>query len=158
MKTIIRKGLFALCVSGVLVANAQAAEATSEKHAEAAVKYRQSLLQLVKSNIRPLGGMAKGAIPFDTEVMAKNSLRLEQLADMMEDYLLVDTRAYDVETGALDSLFENEADVKDKISAMQKAVANLRAVVEAGDESAYRSAIGDVGASCKSCHDKYLKD
>lgn len=141
-----------------MTGSAFAAEAVSEKHAEAAVEYRQSLFQLVKSNMGPLGGMAKGAIPYNEEVMMTNAVRLEQLADMMVDYLSVDTRKFDVDTGAKDAIWENFPNVEEKVSALKTAAANLQSVVEAGDESEYRSAIGNVGASCKSCHDDYKKD
>lgn len=141
-----------------MTGSALAAEAVSEKHAEAAVEYRQSLFQLVKSNMGPLGGMAKGAIPYNEEVMMTNAVRLEQLADMMVDYLSVDTRKFDVDTGAKDAIWENFPNVEEKVSALKTAAANLQSVVEAGDESEYRSAIGNVGASCKSCHDDYKKD
>ncbi len=138
--------------------SALAEEAVSQKHAEAAVEYRQSMFQLVRSNMGPLGGMAKGAIPYDEEVMMTNAVRLEQLADMMVDYLSVDTRKFDVETGAKDAIWENFADVEKKVSALKTAAVNLQSVVEAGDEGEYRSAIGNIGASCKSCHDDYKKD
>ena len=141
-----------------MTGSALAAEAVSEKHAEAAVEYRQSLFQLVKSNMGPLGGMAKGAIPYNEEVMMTNAVRLEQLADMMVDYLSEDTRKFDVDTGAKDAIWENFPNVEEKVSALKTAAANLQSVVEAGDESEYRSAIGNVGASCKSCHDDYKKD
>lgn len=139
-------------------ASASAAEAVSEKHAKAAVEYRQSLFQLVRSNMGPLGGMAKGAIPYNEEVMLTNAVRLEQLAEMMVDYLEVDTRKFDVDTAAKDALWENFSDVETKVAALQKASAHLQQVVKAGDEDAYRAAIGDIGASCKSCHDDYKRD
>lgn len=133
-------------------------EAVSQKHAEAAVEYRQSLYQLVKSNMGPLGGMAKGAIPYNEDVMMTNAVRLEQLADMMVDYLSVDTRKFDVKTGAKDAIWENFSDVEEKVSAMKTAAVNLQRVVDAGNKDDYRSAIGNIGASCKSCHDDYKVD
>ena len=132
--------------------------AMSAKHAKAATQYRQSIFQLVKSNMGPLGGMAKGALPFDESVMQTNAVRLEQLASMMADYLSVDTREYNVDTGAKDAIWENFSDVETKIAALNTAAQGLQTAVEAGDKSAYRNAIGKIGASCKSCHDDYKKD
>ena len=106
----------------------------------------------------PLGGMAKGALPFNESVMQTNAVRLEQLASMMADYLSVDTREYNVDTGAKDAIWENFSDVETKIAALNTAAQGLQTAVEAGDESAYRNAIGKIGASCKSCHDDYKKD
>ena len=150
-------GAVAACISSATFA-AEVKSASSEKHAKAATQYRQAIFQLVRSNMGPLGGMAKGALPFDESVMKTNAVRLEQLADMMSDYMSVDTREFSVETGAKDAIWENFSDVEKKIMALKAASQNLQTVVDAGDESAYRSAIGKIGASCKSCHDDYKKD
>lgn len=155
------KAIIAAATVGVVVSTSVAAdvtEASSEKHAKAATQYRQAVFQLVRSNMGPLGGMAKGALPFDESVMETNAVRLEQLADMMGDYLSVDTRKFDVETGAKDKIWNNFSDVETKVMALKTAAQGLQAAVKAGDESAYRGAIGQIGASCKSCHDDYKKD
>ncbi|GFD71264.1 c-type cytochrome [Alteromonas marina] len=155
------KAIIAVATAGVVVSTSVAAdvtEASSEKHAKAATQYRQAVFQLVRSNMGPLGGMAKGALPFDESVMETNAVRLEQLADMMGDYLSVDTRKFDVETGAKDTIWDNFSDVETKVMALKTAAQGLQAAVKAGDESAYRGAIGKIGASCKSCHDDYKKD
>lgn len=146
-----------LCCSLVSV-GVTAADAVSRKHAETAIEYRQSLFQLLKSNMAPLGGMAKGALPYDASVMQTNAMRIEQLAEMMTDYLRVDTRKFDVNTGAKDDLWDNFSDVTGKVDALKTAAIKLQSVAEAGNEDNYRAAIGDVGAACKSCHDDYKKD
>lgn len=135
-----------------------AREASSQEQAETAVKYRQSLYQLVRSNMAPLGAMAKGQIPYDTSVMQTNAVRLEQLADMMYDYLSVDTRNFTVDTAAKDAIWVNFGEVEGKIDALRTAAIQLQDAVEAGDESKYRAAIGKVGASCKGCHDSFKAD
>lgn len=155
-KTMIVAAAVSAVMSGSVMADVK--EASSEKHAKAATQYRQAVFQLVRSNMGPLGGMAKGALPFDESVMETNAVRLEQLADMMGDYLAVDTRKFDVETGAKDEIWENFSDVEEKVMALKTAAQGLQAAVNAGDESAYRGAIGKIGASCKSCHDDYKKD
>lgn len=157
-----RKSLLVAATVGAIMSSsafaAEVTEASSEKHAKAATQYRQAMFQLVRSNMGPLGGMAKGALPYDESVMQTNAVRLEQLADMMGDYLSVDTRKFDVETGAKDGIWENFSDVEKKIMALKTAAQGLQAAVKSGDESAYRGAIGKIGASCKSCHDDYKKD
>ena len=158
IKTTLATAALATCLAGGAIAATETSEASSEKHAKAATQYRQAIFQLVRSNMGPLGGMAKGALPFDESVMMTNGVRLEQLADMMSDYLSVDTRKFDVDTGAKDAMWENFSDVESKIAALKEASMGLQAAVKAGDESAYRNASGKVGASCKSCHDDYKKD
>ena len=50
---------------------AYAAPAKSEKEARAATKFRQSLFQLVRSNMGPLGAMARGHAPLDAASYGK---------------------------------------------------------------------------------------
>ena len=144
-----------LMAAGMLTAANAATVAKSEKQAEAAVEYRQSLFQLVKSNASPMFGMAKGALPFDTEVMQTNATRLEQLADMMADYLLVDTTGFDVDTEAKPALFSNESDVMAKIAKFKEAATGIKKAAMSGDEGSYGKAIGALGGGCKSCRDDY---
>ena len=160
MKQAFKTGLLAAIIMAGMTSGAAVAQeaAMSEKHAQAATNFRQAVYKLVYSNMGPLGGMAKGKIPFDQEVIATNAMRLEQLADMMSDYVKVDTRKFDVDTEAKDEIWENWSDFEGKIEALKTAAANLQAVAATGDESKYAKAIGQVGASCKSCHDDYKAD
>jgi cytochrome c556 len=137
---------------------AVAKEATSEKQAKASVQFRKAILQLVRSNMGPLGGMAKGQIPYDAEVMATNGLRIEQLSYMMEDYFATDTRKFDLKTDASDDIWKNSDDFNALALDMADAAKDLQQVAESGEESDFRKAIGAVGATCKACHDKYKVD
>jgi cytochrome c556 len=132
--------------------------AKSVKQAKDVTEYRQAILKLVKSNVGALGAMNKGAIPFNTETMQINSLRLEQLSLMLEDYFATDTTGFDVDTAALDKIWGNQADFKDKISALTAAASNLNKVAKAGDTTLFKPAIGQVFKSCKGCHDNYKED
>ncbi len=38
---------------------------------------------------------------------------------------------------------------------LKTAVASLQAAVDGGDREAIAAAVGDVGGSCKACHDEY---
>jgi cytochrome c556 len=135
-----------------------AKEASSEKQANTAVDFRKAVLQLVRSNMGPLGAMAKGQIAYDADVMTTNSLRIEQLALMMGDYFELDTRTFSVETDARDVIWEELDVFKSKTQDLINAAANLQQVALAKDESNYRKAIGDLGSTCKACHDKFKKD
>jgi cytochrome c556 len=135
-----------------------AKEASSEKQANTAVDFRKALLQLVRSNMGPLGAMAKGQIDYDADVMTTNSLRIGQLASMMGDYFELDTRKFPVKTDARDVVWEEMDDFKSKTQDLINAAANLQEVALAKDESNYRKAIGDLGSTCKACHDKFKKD
>ena len=101
----------------------------------------------MKSNVGALGAMNKCVIPFNVETMQTNSLRLKQLFLMLTDYFATDTTSFDADTAALEKIWENKADFKDKIDALT-----------ANDTSQFKQAIGQVFKSCKGCHDNYKKD
>ena len=132
--------------------------AKSAKQAKAVTEYRQAILKLVKSNVGALGAMNKGAIPFNAQTLQTNAVRLEQLSLMLEDYFVTDTTGFDVDTAALDKIWANQADFKDKINALTAAATNLNKVATAGDTSKFKPAIGQVFKSCKGCHDNYKED
>ena len=132
--------------------------ARSAKQAKDVTEFRQSILKLVKSNVGALGAMNKGAIPFNAQTLQTNSVRLEQLSLMLEDYFATDTSGFDVDTAALDKIWTNQADFKDKINALTVAATNLNKVAIAGDSSKFKPAIGQVFKSCKGCHDNYKED
>jgi cytochrome c556 len=156
MKKIIT--LAALITLSVGSSIALANTVNSDKQAQTAVQFRQAILQLVRSNMGPMGAMAKGDIPYNAEVMELNSLRIEQLGLMMEDYFVADTRAFDVDTGALDAIWNNQADFNQKAQDMVNAAINVKEVASARTADDYRKAIGALGATCKACHDDYKKD
>ena len=149
-----------LILSSASIANQAFAQekAESAKEAKNVITFRQSLFQLIRSNIGPLGAMAKGKMPYDPELMAKNAERMMQLSAMIPDYLSTNTSMYEVGTDAKEEIWQNWDDFNTKAQALYDASAALKAVVDAKDEGKYRSAIGKVGASCKACHDDYKAD
>ena len=130
----------------------------SEKQASNAIEFRQSIFQLVKSNIGPLGAMAKGKAPIDEAVIAKNAMRMEQLSLMISDYFVADTRGSGVKTHALDKVWENTADFAQKTENFTQATQALQTIIANKDTANYRKGIGAVGATCKACHDDYKAD
>ncbi len=133
-------------------------QAQSEKQAKTAVTFRKSVLQLVRSNMGPLGAMAKGNIPMNADVIGTNAHRIEFLASMMHDYFELDTTKYSVDTDAKDLVWKEHKDFTQKTQDMVDAASALKVLAEKGEESKFRKGIGSLGATCKACHDKYKKD
>lgn len=132
--------------------------ASSEKQANTAITFRKAVLQLVRSNMGPLGGMAKGNIPMDADVIGENAMRIEFLGNMMHDYFATDTSGYTLDTDAKNSIWKNHQDFTAKINDMVTAAANLQELVANNQEGDYRKGIGALGGTCKACHDDYKKD
>ncbi|MDT0603913.1 c-type cytochrome [Thalassotalea castellviae] len=137
---------------------ATAEPAKSEKHAKKATELRQSIFALMGSNMGPLGGMAKGKMPFDVKAIEKHALRINQLSFMIADYTSTDTSKYEVKTEALNKVWQERDLFVEKIADLNKSSAHLMAVVKTGDEGAIKKAIGGVGKTCGGCHDVFKKD
>lgn len=133
-------------------------KASSKKQAETVTKYRKSLLQLVRSNMSPLGAMAKGKIPMDADVIALNASRIEFLANMMQDYFATDTTNHSVDTNADDDIWDEYDDFTSKANDLVSAAAKLQELVANKQTKDFRKGIGAIGASCKACHDDYKED
>lgn len=142
---------FALVFGGISVVEAQ-------EDPEWTVEVRQSLLKLVRWNMGPMAGMVRGRIPLDIAQVETNSARIEELFVMMPDAFATDTRGADVDTDALDSIWEEREAFAEKISAARQAAADLTAAAGSGDEDSVMAGIRALGKSCGSCHDDYKAD
>ena len=137
---------------------AEIKKASNEKQAATAITFRKSLLQLVSSNMGPLGAMAKGNIPMDADVIARNASRIEFLSDMVHEYFALDTSNFSIETDAKDGIWKNYDDFTSKANDLVRTAGELQELVVNDQQSEFRKGIGEVGASCKACHDEYRKD
>ena len=169
MKTkTLHRALFAASVSAVLlialffsapVTTWAQDEPTPEQRAAAAVELRQGLFQLIYFNMRPLGGMAQGAVPYDAELAERNARRIAAIAPMIPDVFANDTRNFDVETQALERIWDNTDDFADKAQTLaDNATAFADAVAAGGDMAANSGAFRALGGSCGNCHDDYRVD
>ncbi len=149
--------LFALIAAAFSLAtiNLNAEPAKSEKHAKHALKMRQAVFRLLGSNMGPLGAMAKGKIPVNAQVVEKNALRINQLSQMIADYLATDTSKFELETEALDNIWTESEKFSNKIIALTAASEKLHKVAQSGDEKAITAAIRGVGKTCGGCHDDF---
>ncbi len=144
-----------LVVAGLAVALGAGAAATAlaQVKPEVLVKQRQSAMTLVGKYFGPLGGMLKGAVPYDAAVVARNAGYLEVLAKMPWDGFAESTKGE--KSRALPAIWTDGAKFKQAQDQMQTALANLVTVSKGGDEAKVKAAIGDVGKTCGGCHDNF---
>jgi cytochrome c556 len=130
-----------------------AASAYSQAKPETLVKQRQSAMTLIGKYFGPLGGMLKGVVPFDANVVARNAGYLDVLDEMPWDGFAESTKG--VKSAALPAAFTDGAKFKQAQDQFRTAVSALVAVSKSGDEAKIKGAIGDVGKSCGGCHDNF---
>lgn len=147
-----------IAASGLLfVSSAQ--DMSPEEQAAAAVDQRKSLFKTIRYNLAPIAGMAQGA-PWNAEVAERNARRIAVMATMIPEMLAVDTSEFDnIETTALDIIWENQDDIATKAQALiDNANAFADVVAETGDFAQSMGAFRAFGGSCGNCHDTYRVD
>ncbi|MDO8692509.1 MAG: cytochrome c [Sheuella sp.] len=147
------KKLSSLILTGTLasalwVGSAQAQFAKPED----AVKYRQSALQLIASHFGRMQPVMKGQVPYDAAAIKANVELLKTLSVLPWAGFVEGSQAG---TSAKPEVWSDAAGFKAAQSKFEGAVDKLAVAANSGDLDRVRAAFGDVGASCKACHDSY---
>jgi cytochrome c556 len=129
-----------------------------EKAAAQAIDLRESLMKLTAWNMGPIGGMLRGNVPFDAATVEKNATRISALAPMIVPMFAMDTRAYDLDTEALDRVWTEQTDFAEKAGDLEAAAMAAAEAAAGGDEAATRQAMIGIGQACGGCHDDYRKE
>lgn len=116
------------------------------------------MFQTYSFNTGLLGDMAKEKIPYDADIASEAAANLNAAANLGQSQLWPQgsDNATDgnATTRALPVIWETYPDIVEKAEALKEAAAAMMAV--AGDGlGALQGAMGDVGASCKGCHDDF---
>ncbi|MSR11145.1 MAG: cytochrome c [Gammaproteobacteria bacterium] len=156
---ILVSALTLLCSSLLFNVSAQdAPPPTPEEVAAAAADTRQALFKLLRHNLGPIAGMARGA-PFDAAIAERNARRIAAIAPMIPELLTPDTRGFDLETEALNKIWEgNLEDIGVKAQALVDAANTFAGIAAAGDMAATLGAFRSLGGACANCHDVYRVD
>jgi len=125
---------------------------------DAAIKGRQAMFQTYSFNMGILGAMAKEKMEYDADIAAQSAANLNAAANFGQSAMWPEGSDNETpgnaKTRALPAIWSNFPDVLEKSNALKEASEVLAA--EAGNGlDALKSAIGDVGGSCKGCHDDY---
>lgn len=143
-----------LVLTGTLSLNAMAEGPTPAEQAQATADTRQGMFKIIGRYFGPIVGMARGQIPYDAAVVEYNATKINQLAGMSTDLFSTDTSEFDLDTGALPGIWDNQDDFNAKAAALVETSAALAAAAAGGKGPAMK-AFGKVGGACKGCHDDY---
>lgn len=123
---------------------------------EDAIKYRKAGMTVMAAHFSRVAGMAQGKIPFDAKVAAQNA----EVAAFMSTLPFA---GFGPGTDKGDTKAKPEIWAEmDKFNAgakkMQDEMAKLNAAAKSGNLDAIKAAAGEVGKTCKGCHDDYRKE
>jgi len=151
------KKLSTVAASAVLLTLATVAIAADGPH-DKAIKARQAMFQLYSFNSGILTDMAKGKRDYDAAVATEAAENLLAAASLGQSQFWPQgsDNATDgnAKTRALPEIWSTFPAITEKADALKTAAAALAPVAGNGLD-ALKGAIGDVGASCKGCHDDY---
>ncbi len=147
--------VLALWFSGIVAAHI--AHGAGKDPLLKAIKARNAEMTLRSFNAGPLFGMAKGDIEYDAELasaLANNLLIMTTVNNGRMWPNGSDNEAYPDDTRALPEIWTTYPAIEDQGKAYLDAVAALAEVAGNG-LGELRSVVGDVGQSCKGCHDDF---
>jgi cytochrome c556 len=142
--------LIAASVIGAAPAAAQFAKP------EDAIKYRKAVMTVMAAHFGRIGAVVKGARPFNAAEVQANAAVVEDMSKLPFDAFGAGTDKG--ETRAKPEIWTNADKFKAAGDQMQKAVLALSGAAKAGNPDQLKAAFGDVGKTCKGCHDDFRKE
>ena len=133
-----------------LVAGAAQAQVKPEDE----IRYRQSVMNVIGRAMGPMGAMAQGKAPFNAATVQKNAALIDTMMALPWNSFGPGTDK-GAPTKADPKVWSDAAKFKQTAEANQKAVATLVAESKGGDEGKFKAAFGEVGKTCKGCHDDF---
>ena len=130
-----------------------ALEALAQAKPDVLVKQRQAAMTLQGKYLGPIGGMLKGNIPYNADVVAVNATFLENLARMPWDGFDPSTKGE--KSKAKPEVFTDSAKFKAAADTLEAETAKLGAAARAKNEAGVRASFGGVAKACGSCHDAF---
>ena len=148
MKSKVAFAALAACLGAGFVLDAMA-----QAKPDVLVKQRKAAMTLIAKYWGPMGGMAQGKVPFNAQVVQRNSGYLETLAKMPWDGFDASTKGE--KSAALPAVWEKPGEFKQAQERLENETAKLAQVAKGGDEAAIKAQMGAVGKACGGCHESF---
>ena len=120
---------------------------------EDAIKYRKSVMTVMRWEFKPLSAMVKGERPFDKDMFVRNAAYLEVLSKMpLEGYVPGSDKG---ETKAKPEIWTEMDKFKGGMDKLQTETAKLAQVAKTREMSQIKAQLGETEKTCKACHDNF---
>ncbi len=123
---------------------------------EDAIKYRKAAFTVVANHFGRVAAMVNGKVPFDAAAVQANADIVATVSKLPYAGFIEGTS--NGETKAKPEIWTEQDKFKAAASKMQEEVVKLNTVAKSGNIDQIKAAVGDVGKSCKACHDNYRKE
>lgn len=142
-----------LAVAGAATALPAAAQFAKP---EDAIKYRKAAMTVMAAHFGRVAAMANGRVPFDAKVAADNAEIATTMSRLPFAGFVDGTDKGD--TKAKPEIWAEMDKFRAGATKMQDEMAKLNVAAKGGNLDAIKAAAGEVGKSCKGCHDNYRKE
>lgn len=143
----------AAAVIGLIAAGPAAAQFQKP---EDAIKYRKAAFTVMATHFGRIAAMANGKVPFDAAAAQANAEIVTTMSKLPFPAFVEGTGSGD--TKAKPEIWTEQDKFKAAAGKMQDEVVKLNAATKTGNIDQIKAAVGDVGKSCKACHDNYRKE
>jgi cytochrome c556 len=123
---------------------------------EDAIKYRKAAMTVMAAHFGRVAAMANGRVPFDAKIAADNAEIATSMSRLPFAGFVDGTDKGD--TKAKPEIWAEMDKFRAGATKMQDEMARLNAAAKGGSFDAVKAAAGEVGKSCKGCHDSYRKE
>ena len=125
--------------------------------AKAMMHHRHESMETIGDNFKTLRRELGGSSP-DMAKVAGAAATINRLAKESAGWFPAGTGPDVGKTEAKAEIWRNPQDFNAKHTAFQKAASAFNAAARSGNAGATKAAFGDLGKSCKACHDLYRED
>ena len=145
-----------LLVAAAAVAGLAAAlpAAAQFQKPEDAIRYRQSVYNVMSAHLGRIAAMAQGKVPFDAKAAADNATIVNQMAPLPFTAYGEGTDK-GLPTRAKPEIWKEQPKFRAAADKMNAEVVKLDVAAKSGNLDSIKAAVGAVGNSCKACHDDY---
>lgn len=139
--------LFCTCIACPLLAH-------GDDPLQAAIDYRTGVMEIFSWNLKPMGAMLKGKVPYDQAAFTHHAQDLAKAAslDLMAGF--PDDSVSD-DSAALSEIWLDWEDFTSKYRDLKEQSAKLAEVAAGGDKAAIAAQFDNTGKACKACHKTY---
>ncbi len=148
------KTLLKILVCLVLVAVALSGAYAQFAKPEHAIKYRKSVMFLIAQHFGRMGSMVKEKTPYTKEVFERNAMVVETLSHLPWEAFMVPGTDKG-KTTLKSSAFEQQAKFKESAETFETKTSKLFSEAKIGDFNSIKVQFGEVGKSCKACHNQF---
>lgn len=127
------------------------AAATVVADAGKSIEYRQSVYKVTKWHMDTLGGMARGDLAFDADAALHHARQVNALSYMAKEGFAEGTEGGDAKA----DIWANWDQFSDGMEKFQQVSGELVTAAEVGTLEALRPAVGQMGQTCRACHDNF---